>query len=263
MRRFAASFLLLGLVAAAGSPVLAAKSSGASGQGGGASTSQTGNDVSWPQCGKSLPKGQLFGIVGVNGGLANTTNKCFSTELDWANRSIGGTGQDKAALYVNTANPGDLGVADWPKTGSSVKYGTCTGGDDEACAYLYGWTMARLDATGRGVPNPSSFKWWLDVETVNSWEANTANNIADLEGMVDYFQSIGARVGIYSTAYQWGRITGTVNDTSSLRGLDSWLAGASGLASAKSSCGLPGLTGGHVGVTQFVAKNTDYDYSCE
>ena len=40
-----------------------------------------GNDVSWPQCGKALPKGQTFGIVGVNNGLANNTNPCLKTQL--------------------------------------------------------------------------------------------------------------------------------------------------------------------------------------
>lgn len=232
--------------------------------GGGGSTSvTTGNDISWPQCGATLPKGQLFGIVGVNDGLANNTNPCFGTELSWANGSAGGTGQDKAALYVNTANPGNLGVADWPTTGTSTKYGSCTGGDDQACAYQYGWTMASLDATTRiGTSNPSGYLWWLDVETGNSWETNTANNDADLEGMTDYFQNIGARVGLYSTATQWHQIAGTVSPTSSLHGLNSWLPGASGLSSAKANCSLPALTGGKTTVTQYVSRRLDYDYSC-
>ncbi|MEO8282285.1 MAG: hypothetical protein ABI568_02585 [Pseudarthrobacter sp.] len=68
-----------------------------------------GNDVSWPQCGKALPKGQTFGIVGVNNGLANTSNPCLATELSWAGSSTGAAGQPKAALYVNTANPGSAG----------------------------------------------------------------------------------------------------------------------------------------------------------
>ena len=46
-----------------------------------------GNDVSWPQCGKALPKGQTFGIVGVNNGLANNTNPCLKTQLTWAGTS--------------------------------------------------------------------------------------------------------------------------------------------------------------------------------
>lgn len=272
------SLALLGSLIMLVSPAtaLAAKplshSGGSHGGGGGGSTgSVTGNDVSFPQCNSSLPSGQLFGIVGVNDGLANTTNPCFSAELAWAEASIGGTGQGKAALYVNTANPGNLGVADWPQnnidpiTGAtdSDPYGTCNGGDNQACAYQYGWNMAELDARTRiGSNNPASFKWWLDVETANSWETNTANNTADLEAMVAYFEDAGGSVGLYSTATQWNQIAGTVSGTSDLYGLDSWLPGSSNLSGAKSACKLPGLTGGQTTVTQFVAKRIDYDYSC-
>src|SRR5215207_10878571 len=71
-----------------------------------ANSALLGNDISWPQCKKPFPKGQAFGIVGVNNGLANNTNPCLAAELSWANQSKGGTGQPLAALYVNTANPG-------------------------------------------------------------------------------------------------------------------------------------------------------------
>ena len=40
-----------------------------------------GYDVSWPQCGKSLPSDHAFGIVGVNGGTAANTNPCLSDQL--------------------------------------------------------------------------------------------------------------------------------------------------------------------------------------
>lgn len=227
------------------------------------STSPTGNDISWPQCGKTLPSGQHFGIVGVNDGLANTNNPCFTAELAWANTSVGGTGQDKAALYVNTANPGNLGVADWPTSGTSAKYGTCNGGDTTACAYQYGQNMATMDATTRIGNNPAAtYKWWLDVETDNSWETNTVNNQADLEGMVDYFTGIGARTGLYSTSTQWQQIAGPVASTSSLHGLDTWLPGAVNLSAAKTDCSAPGLTGGKTSVTQYVSRRVDYDYSC-
>jgi len=264
-----AVFSLVILLASPATALAARPSHGSSS--GGSSTVVTGNDVSWPQCNKSLPKGQLFGIVGVNDGLANTTNPCFATELAWANVSVGGTGQDKAALYVNTANPGNLGVADWPMSNVDVlsssvdidPYGTCTGSDDQACAYQYGWNMAELDAQTRiGTNNPASFKWWLDVETNNSWETNTANNTADLEGMTNYFQSVGGRVGLYSTASQWAQIVGTVSTTSGLYKLDSWLPGSSNLSSAKTACTKPGLTGGLTTVTQYITKRVDYDYSC-
>jgi hypothetical protein len=228
-----------------------------------------GNDISYPQCKRKLPSGQAFGVVGVNDGLANTTNPCFATELSWAQQSKGGTGQDKAALYVNTANPG-LAGSYWPHNNDyggvtvSSPYGTCDGGDNAACAYMYGYAKAYDDATIRGVSNPSGYMWWLDVETVNSWETNKAANSADLEGMTAYFQSIHARVGVYSTGYQWGQIVGSTGDTSNLNGLQSWLAGASSRANAQSFCSssAPLTTNGIVSMAQFVSANLDSDYSC-
>jgi hypothetical protein len=227
-----------------------------------------GNDISWPQCGKTLPKGQAFGVVGVNNGLANTSNPCFASELSWAQKSVGGTGQDKVALYVNTANPGLTGSW-WPTSntyaGTTVdsQYGTCDGSDSAACAYVYGYAKAYDDANVRGVANPSGYLWWLDVETGNSWETNKAANTADLEGMTAYFQSIGARVGIYSTSSQWGQIAGVPSSTSNLRNLLSWIPGARSQSSAQAYCSLAPLTpGSTVTMTQFVSKNLDYDFSC-
>ena len=48
------------------------------------------------------------------------------------------------------------------------------------------------------------------METENTWQADKAANVAVLEGMTAYFKRIGARVGLYSTGYQWGKIAGTV-----------------------------------------------------
>lgn len=258
------------IVMAAPATALAARPAhaGGGGHGGSTSTVLTGNDISWPQCGSKLPNGQAFGIVGVNGGLANQPNPCFAEQLAWAQNSKGGTGQDNAALYVNTANPGDVlaeyGVTDWPTSGYSDKYGTCAGTytNDAACAYQYGKERAVADTQFIGTNNPADFKWWLDVETENSWSLNTANNAAALEGMVDYFTSLGASVGLYSTQYQWNQIAGTVDSSSSLYGLNSWLAGASNLSNAQTKCSDPGLTGGDVTLVQYVAKRTDYDFSC-
>jgi hypothetical protein len=239
-----------------------------------------GNDISYPQCGKALPSGQAFGIVGVNNGLANTTNPCFGAELGWATKSSGATSQPRAALYVNTANPGLAGSwwptsNNYPTATSPVPnpYGTCSGGDDAACAFVYGYAKAYDDAQSRVVTNPQSYFWWYDVETTNSWEANTAANRADLEGMTYYFtQVLHAGVGIYSTTYQWGTIVGSVGtatDTtptwsapSTLNGLPSWIAGASTLTGARANCTSTPLTGGAVTVTQYVSKGLDYDYSC-
>jgi hypothetical protein len=145
-----------------------------------ATASTTGNDISWPQCGGSFPAGQAFGIVGVNDGLANTLNPCLGTykggslstsELYWAWRSTGKAApglQPKAALYVNTADPGP-GVADWPTSNVDPNghptASTCTGGDTTACAWQYGWNRAVQDMdwltlaatqVGPGVPSSAS-----------------------------------------------------------------------------------------------------------
>jgi hypothetical protein len=234
----------------------------------GSNDTPLGNDVSWPQCNKALPSGQAFGIVGVNGGLANNTNPCFADQLAWAQKSSGGTGQPLVALYVNTANPGHAGSW-WPVSneygGTIVNnpYGTCQGGEDAACAYMYGYAKAYDDVHLRGVSNPSVYLWWLDVETGNSWSADRQANRADLEGMTAYFQSIGARVGLYAGSSQWGQIVGQVPPGSNLNSLPSWLAGARTLNGAKNNCASAPLTpGGRVTLTQFVSRGFDYDYSC-
>ena len=130
-----------------------------------AASTPTGNDVSYPQCGQALPSGQAFGIVAVNAGVANTTNPCLTAEITWAQASAGATSQPRVSLYVNTANPGNHGVTDWPATNNnplggklvSDPYGTCTGANNPACAWQYGWNLAELDAQTRGVPNPGRY----------------------------------------------------------------------------------------------------------
>jgi hypothetical protein len=231
----------------------------------------TGNDVSYPQCGQVLPSGRAFGIVAVNEGLGNTTNPCLATEIIWAQASSGHTSQPRVSLYVNTGDPGNHGVTDWPATnnnplgGSLVRdpYGTCTGANNPACAWQYGWNLAELDAQTRGVPNPGRYRWWLDVETINSWASRAANNRADLEGMVSYLRRIGGNVGIYSTPKQWDPIVGRVSSTSPLYRLPDWIPGATTLSRAKKNCGLAPLTGGGtVTVVQWTTKPVNRDLAC-
>jgi len=223
----------------------------------------TGNDVSYPQCGAALPSGQAFGIVAVNDGLANTTNPCLPAEIGWAQASTGTARQPRASLYVNTADPG-RGVGDWPAgnddptNGDHVKdpYGTCAGGNSRACAWQYGWDLAALDAQTRGVPGPGHYQWWLDVETINSWQSSTQENRADLEGMAAYFRHLGGTVGIYSTPRQWDPIVGTVPSTSPLYRLPDWIPGAKTLSQATKNCRQAPLTrGGTVTVAQWATAS--------
>jgi hypothetical protein len=234
----------------------------------GTAGSGIGNDVSWPQCGTTLPSGQAFGIVGVNDGLANNTNPCFASQLSWAQNSAGGTGQDKAALYVNTGNPGPASSS-WPSSNNypagtpvSNPYGSCTGADSAACAYMYGYARAYDDVADRGVANPTGYLWWLDVETTNSWEGSTAENAADLEGMTRYLRGAGIRVGIYASNYQWNLIAGSVKSTSNLSALPNWIPGAGTLAQAQANCKGKPLMTGTITLTQYEAGSLDYDNSC-
>jgi hypothetical protein len=114
---------------------------------------------------------------------------------------------------------------------------------------------------------PASYAWWLDVETMNTWQSGStdalARNRATLEGMTAFLASRGGRVGIYSTNQQWAQIAGIVPPSSPLAGRDSWLAGATSLADAKAACRLPALVpGGRVTLTQYVQNNLDRNQSC-
>jgi hypothetical protein len=220
-----------------------------------------GVDVSYPQCGGPLPIGQAFAIVGVNGGRADTTNPCLATQLAWAAESTGGTVHDDIQLYVNTGNPG--GGALWPRSGSN-RYGECDGSNSRPCAYQYGWDRAHDDATIRGISNPEQYMWWLDVEIANTWDytdGGHTRNAAVLEGMTEYFFSVGVRgVGLYSTRYQWAQIVGNgVSATSSLNGLPNWRPAGSDPAAADTTCGVAPLTPG--GIVEMTQYTLDYDYN--
>ena len=253
--------------------------------GGGTTATPLGIDVSWPQCGKQLPTNHAFGIVGVNGGLATTTNPCLKDQFIWAKKSIGGTVQDKVQLYVNTANPGGLNTASWPQTnidpaGSTIinPYGSCDGTDSLACAWQYGWNRALEDVRDRFQPaatqalvdaSPATYVWWLDVETENTWKLSGTtydyqSNVAVLEGMTAHFKSVNGRVGLYSTGSQWAQIVGNaIGLDSNLNGLNNWRPGGASQKTAKQACtAAPLTTDGRVVLTQFVSRGLDYNYSC-
>ncbi|MCS5517781.1 hypothetical protein [Curtobacterium flaccumfaciens] len=245
----------------------------------GSSGTGFGADVSWPQGGSpsDYPVGQAFGIVGVNGSLPNQDNPSLAPQLTWAAGSTGGTSQPATQLYVLAANPGKAASV-WPRTnrdpgGTTVTnpYGTCTGGYDQACSFMYGYTRGYEDTHTRGVPNASSHRWWIDVETGLSWltaadaKDHQTQNRADIEGMVAALRAAGvSTVGIYSTGYQFSQIVGTVPTSSPLRGLPSWLAvGEDGVAAAQKACSGAGLTAGsQVRMVQYVVDDQDRDVTC-
>jgi hypothetical protein len=250
--------------------------------------SPVGYDVSHPQCGQSLPADPAFAIIGVNGGLATTANDCLAEQWEWASRSTGAVAeQPSVQLYVNTANPGQVGdlITTWPTSGAN-RYGRCDGSNSAACSYEYGVDRAGGDvlialaavdelggpASGGASPDAdvddlAGYRWWLDVETMNTWQFGGGdarrNNRAALEGMADRLTAVGGVVGLYSTRRQWAQIVGTVPAGSSLYALDSWLAGADSLAGAVGGCqSAPLVGGGRVVLTQYLVGDLDGNHSC-
>ena len=239
---------------------------------GGGSSPTTGYDASYPQCAGSYPSNPLFGIVGVNGGLANNANPCLSGELKWARGTPGQKRpQPSLSLYIDTANPGAHRVADWPSGGTAPAYGACNGLLTNACSYLYGEQraahsyrlVAALDPVGaRTAP------WWLDVELAASWAGTYQLNIAALQGFIAGLHDAGATgpIGIYSTRAQWHEITGLTAQTTKTAfnaPLPDWVAGTKAtLREARQNCTSGGFTGAAPTLAQYRIGPLDADLRC-
>jgi len=229
-----------------------------------------GHDISHPQCGGELPSGGTFGIVGLNQGRPFSTNPCLSDQYRWAAGRPG-----SAAIYVNTGNPAPSSDYYWPESGSRDP-ALCTDSSsttDPGCAYNYGWHAAANSlATGKGLGTAAlGHTWWLDVETTNTWNGDGVANTALVQGMYDYLRSHGVeQVGLYSTSYQWRKITGgysgdTAGDYQAawqaqivpdfpLHQAPLWIATAANSGTARANCATS-FTGGPTVMVQFIGKD--------
>src|SRR5437879_5431539 len=126
--------------------------------------------------------------------------------------ALGGLG---AALLVALQTPAQAATG----VGYDVSYPQCHKTLPSRGAFGVAAGSARTVAANR---------WWLDVETANSWTSNTALNIQALQGAADYLVSVGSPgVGFYSVPSAWASVTGS---TSALSVYPTWLAGASSLS---------------------------------
>ena len=240
---------------------------------GGGSSPTTGYDISYPQCSGSYPANPLFGIVGVNGGLANNANRCLGSELRWVGDAPGQKrpNQPPLSLYIDTANPGGHHVADWPNGGTTPLYGGCDGLLTNACSYIYGEQRALHSYRLVAAHDPAGAKtapWWLDVELQASWAGTYQLNIAALQGFIAGLYNAGATgpIGIYSTSAQWHDITGLTAQTTAAAfnaHLPDWVAGTKAtLPQARQNCTNGGFTGVAPTLAQYRLGQLDANLRC-
>jgi hypothetical protein len=249
IKRFISAALLTLTVAFAGiTPAYAAKPVHPGGGGGGTGTpnpfyvtGSVGEDVSTPNC-SSTPSGS-FGVVGVTGGLVYSANDCLAQEAAYFS---------DLSLYVNTG----LNASE-----SSPYYQqalTECNGDATCAAYHYGYN-AGLDAVNvANNAGVTSNRWWLDVENVNTWNADTLLNRQSLQGEYDALIANGAAmVGAYSTTVQWNDITGSWQNGWYTWGATTWTRASQ----AAKYCTGHEFTGGQTLLIQF-RGSLDQDYAC-
>jgi hypothetical protein len=216
----------------------------------------TGYDISFPQCDTKLPRNGNFGIIGVNGGLPWSSNPCARTQYQWADGLRG-----LPSFYANTANPGPISSY-WNRPGPQACVDP-TSNSDTGCSYNYGWNAAAqsfsVAVAASSTSAAMSAFWWLDVETMNSWNGTAAANSATIQGYLDYFRSQGVtQLGVYSTPYQWSVITGGLQ----LPEVANWVAGATTESGARTNC-RTGFSGGEVLLSQYRSRNLGADLVCD
>lgn len=175
--------------------------------------SGNGYDASYPsaQCGASAYPGG-FAIIGLGDGRPFTTNPCLAHE--WAMASASGT-PTVPSLYFNTGYAG--AYAKQITTGCKDAAGSApipagTSGHQKSVEQQ-AWEIGCSEAAYAAAHEPGTpAMWWADIETGNSWSANTTYNDFTIDGIAYRMSGLpagaGAAVGVYSTPAMWNQIAG-------------------------------------------------------
>ncbi len=210
---------------------------------------QFGWDISYPQCGGSFPPGPMaYTIIGVNGGRAFKYNKCLGEQWRWA-RS-----QGPAGIYVNIHFP--RGEAELAAGATSDRQPDCNGAIG-CVAYNFGVNGIRDSiayARAQGVDAPFV---WLDVEHLNYWAPQPELNAIVIRGAIDAAREAGMGVGIYSTPFQYRKLTGDEQAQ-----VPVWSAGAPGIEAVAEYCATRGFGGGPVAIVQMRPGQYDPNVAC-
>jgi hypothetical protein len=145
-----------------------------------------------------------FGIVGVTRGKAFLHNPRFASEVSWTK-----VGSAPTTVYMNLNAPYGSTVAGHISTPKSCPSRTTSNAEPIECeGYNYGYNAAQ-DAFSYAKKVEWLYPlWWLDIEEANSWSATTTVNAATIQGAIDYLNTQGVRVGIYSMPFMWRKIAG-------------------------------------------------------
>ena len=214
-----------------------------------------GWDVSWPQCGRNLPNlpksRHGYAIIGVTRGHLYSVNECLAPEVAWSleDGALGG-------LYVNTNYPYRR-----EEPLLAAMFADACRGDDLPCQlYQYGLRGGRQAVKDAAAHHVSAPLWWLDVETVNRWSPDVNLNNRIVQGTIDALVEAGIRVGVYSTAYQWGVITGGLQ----LPGVPLWIATGGTIGDGPPTCdnAAKRFAGGVPYMVQFLHEGLDGNHLC-
>jgi hypothetical protein len=203
-----------------------------------------GVDVSYPNCSVKIPSVN-FGVVGVNNGLVYGHNSCLGAEAK---------NFTDLSLYLNT------GLNTAQSSPYYVQAQAGCNGDVNCAAYNYGYNAA-VDAVNYAKSQGVSNKWWLDVETMNTWNSDVLQNQKSLQGQYDALIANGASLsGVYSTTAQWQSITGGWQNNWPSWGATTWTTAKQ----AQSYCTGHQFTGGLSLLMQYKSKQSkvDQDVAC-
>src|SRR5581483_3233904 len=140
-------------------------------------------------------------------------------EVRWAGPAHG--------LYMNLNSPSGSSNS----AGASGPAGNCSNSDSSCWSYNFGYAAAINSVRTAASDGAMAQQWWLDVETGNYWSGDTAANARVVQGAIDALHSQGLTVGVYSTPYQWGQITGGARF-----GIPTWVATGVAMSDPGSWC---------------------------
>lgn len=230
------------ITSAAAAFILLAQTAGASAW---YTSGSNGGDVGYPNCAAKVPTLD-FGIVGVTGGLVYSHNSCVASESKkFSNLSF----------YINTG----LNTSASSSYYSQAQVG-CNG-DVNCAAYNYGYNAGSDALSYAKSQGLNSDRWWLDVETSNTWSSSSAQNQKSLQGEYDALLASGvAMIGIYSTTAQWQSITGSWQNNWPGWGATTWTTAKQ----AQTYCSGHQFTGGPSLLMQYKSRHSkiDQDVAC-